>query len=59
LYAVRDGAHLTLRYADFLATRLVLRPLNIAFPVDLLEVGQEDSPSELIAGRVALIINEL
>ena len=59
LYAVRDGAHLTLRYADFLATRLVLRPLNIAFPVDLLEVSQENSPSELIAGRVALIINEL
>jgi hypothetical protein len=59
LYAVRDGAHLTLRYADFLATRLVLRPLNIAFPVDLIEVSPEDSPSELIAGRVALIINEL
>jgi len=59
LYAVRDGAHLTLRYADFLATRLVLRPLNIAFPVELLEISQEDTPSELIAGRVALIINEL
>ncbi len=58
LYAVRDGAHLTLRYADFLATRLVLRPLNLAFPVDLIEVSHEMSPSEFIAGRVALIINE-
>ena len=33
LYAVRHGAHLTLRYVDFLASRLVLRPHNIAFPV--------------------------
>ena len=59
LYAVRDGAHLTLRYVDFLANRLVLRPLNIAFPVDLIEVGAGESPSDLIAGRVVLILNEL
>jgi hypothetical protein len=59
LYAVRHGAHLTLRYVDFLSGRLVLRPHNIAFPVDLLEVDPEGSPSDLIAGRVAIIINEL
>jgi len=59
LYAVRHGAHLTLRYVDFLATRLVLRPHNIAFPVDLIEVSPGESPADLIAGRVALIINEL
>jgi hypothetical protein len=58
LYAVKAGAHLVLRYADFLATRLVLRPLNIAFPVDLIEVDPEQSPNEWIAGRVALILNE-
>jgi transcriptional regulator with XRE-family HTH domain len=58
LYAVRHGAHLTLRYVDFVSNRLVLRPHNIAFPVDLLEIDPGESPSELIAGRVALIMNE-
>ena len=59
LYAVRHGAHLTLRYVDFVANRLVLRPHNIAFPVDLIEIGPGESPADLIAGRVALIVNEL
>jgi transcriptional regulator with XRE-family HTH domain len=59
LYAVRHGAHLTLRYADFLSNRLVLRPHNIAFPVDLIEVDPDESPSDLLVGRVALILNEL
>jgi hypothetical protein len=58
LYAVRHGSHLTLRYADFVANRLVLRPHNIAFPVDLIEVDPDESPGDLLAGRVALIINE-
>jgi hypothetical protein len=34
LYATRHGAHLTVRYADFLSNRLVLRPYNIASPVE-------------------------
>jgi hypothetical protein len=59
LYAVRCGAHLTLRYVDFISNRLVLRPHNIAFPVDLIEVDPGESPSDLLAGRVALILNEL
>jgi transcriptional regulator with XRE-family HTH domain len=58
LYAVRHGSHLTLRYVDFSANRLILRPHNIAFPVDLIEVDSGLPPSELIAGRVALILNE-
>jgi hypothetical protein len=59
LYAVREGAHLALRYVDFLANRLVLRPHNIAFPVDLIEVGPGETPADQITGRVALILNEL
>ena len=59
LYAVRNGAHLALRYVDFLANRLVLRPHNIAFPVDLMEVSPGESPADLIVGRVALILNEI
>jgi hypothetical protein len=59
LLAVRNGAHLMLRYADFVAMRMVLRPLNMAFPVDLIEIGTEDSPGDFIAGRVVLTINKL
>jgi len=58
VYAVRHGAHLTLRYVDFSSNRLVLRPHNIAFPVELIEIGSGESPGDLIAGRVALIVNE-
>ena len=58
LYAVRHSSHLTLRYLDFVSNRLVLRPHNIAFPVDLIEIDHGSSPSDLIAGRIALIINE-
>jgi len=58
LYAIRHGSHLTLRYVDFVANRLVLRPHNIPFPVDLIEVDPDESPGDLLAGRVALIINE-
>ena len=59
VYAVRHGAHLRLRYVDFLLNRLVLRPCNMAFPVDLIEVDPGESPSDLITGRVALLLNEL
>ncbi len=58
LYAVRNGSHLMLRYVEFVANRLVLRPHNIAFPVDLIEVDLGEPPSALIVGRIALILNE-
>jgi hypothetical protein len=58
VYAIRDGAQLRLRYCDFLSSRLVLRPYNNGFPVELIEIDPESSPSNLITGRVALIINE-
>ncbi len=58
LFAVRHGAHLTLRYVDFLSNRLVLRPHNIAFRVDLVEIDGDESPGDLLVGRVALILNE-
>jgi hypothetical protein len=59
LYAVRDGAHLKLRYVDLELDRLVLRPHNIGFPIELIDAGQWESPTEPLAGRVALIVNEL
>lgn len=59
LFAIRDGAHLTLRYADYLAERLVLRPMNIAFPLESIEIRPEQSPGEYIAGRVAILLSEV
>jgi hypothetical protein len=59
LYAVRNGAHLTLRYAEFTSSRLILRPLRLAFPVDVIDIGNEGALCEFIAGRVVLIFNEL
>jgi hypothetical protein len=59
LYAVRQGSHLTVRYVDFLAGRLVLRPHNFAFPVALIDVDPGESPNEFLVGRIALILNEL
>jgi hypothetical protein len=59
LYAVRNGSKLTVRYLEFLSWRLVLRPLNIAFPVELIEVDPGGSPGEFVAGRVVLILNSL
>ena len=45
LYAVRDRGHLKLRYVDFLADRLVLRPHNIAFPVELSRLAPTRRPT--------------
>jgi len=58
VYAVRQGAHLTLRYAEVLSGRLVLRPHNLGFPVELIDVDSGASPQEFLAGRVTMILNE-
>jgi hypothetical protein len=43
---------------DFVSNRLVLRPHSLSFPVELIEIDPGASPSDLIAGRIALIVNE-
>jgi hypothetical protein len=58
LYAVRQQAHLALRYVDFTANRLVLRPRSVAFPVELVEIDPGETSSDLLVGRVVLILNE-
>ena len=58
LYAVRNGQHLSVRYLDFLMNRVVLRPHNVSFPVDLLEVAPGESPADLIAGRIVIVLTK-
>jgi hypothetical protein len=59
IYAVCQGSQLRLRYVDFAMSRLVLRPHNSVFPVDLMEIDPDSSPGDLLAGRIALIVNEV
>lgn len=59
LFAVRHGASLVLRYVEFDDGRLILRPLSLSFPVQLLTLGQFETPSDYIVGRVCQIISEL
>lgn len=57
LYAVRSNAHLVIRYADFQASRLVLRPHNRDAPMELLEMDGDRTPGDFIAGRVIVVLN--
>lgn len=58
LYGVRNHHRLSVRYVDFLAGRLVLRTHRPEIPVDVVEPLGEESPNDLLIGRVALIVNE-
>jgi hypothetical protein len=59
LYAVRAGALMVFRYVTFEVDRLVLRPRNLSYPVELLDLGPNEAPSEPIVGRVCVCISEL
>jgi hypothetical protein len=58
LFAIRDGPALKVRFAEVVSNRLVLRPLHIGFPIDLLEIEPGETPADLITGRIVLILNE-
>jgi hypothetical protein len=58
VYAMRTNGRLKLRYVDFQLNRIVLRPHNRAFPIELLELAPRQSPDDLIVGRVALVVCE-
>jgi transcriptional regulator with XRE-family HTH domain len=59
LYAVRHEKQLKLRYIEVHSNRLVLRPQNHTFPVDVMELRPNELPGDNVVGRVALIVNEL
>jgi hypothetical protein len=59
LYGVRAGAGLVLRYVEFDAGNLILRPLALNFPVLLLPIAPHETPSDYIVGRVCLVVSEL
>ncbi len=59
LYAVRNHQRLSIRYVDFLASRILLRAHKPEIPAEILEPLGEESPNDLLIGRVALLLNEL
>jgi hypothetical protein len=54
IFAVRVGNALHFRLAQFENNRLILRPLELDAPVQLLALGPHEVPSDLIIGRVCL-----
>jgi len=59
LFAVNVANSLSFRYVSFDSDRLILRPLALDHPVELLSLGPTQSPSSLIVGRVCVCISEL
>jgi hypothetical protein len=59
IYAVRVGARFLFRHVSFESSRLILRPRAFDYPVELIDLAPQDSPSDLIVGRVCLCIAEL
>lgn len=59
LYAVRHDQHLKLRYVERELHHLVLRTLSVDVPVELIDLNQWNVSDDLLAGRVAFLLNEL
>jgi hypothetical protein len=59
VFAVRVGNTLQFRLAEFENNRLILRPIEINYPVQLLTLGPHEAPSDLIVGRVCLVVAPL
>jgi transcriptional regulator with XRE-family HTH domain len=58
LFALRIGAKVLLRFVTFDATRLLLRPYSLEFPVEVVEVSLYGSLTDILIGRVCLHISE-
>lgn len=59
VYAVRSGSQLVFRHVSFEASRLVLRPRVLDHPLDVIQLAPEESPSDLLVGRICLCVSEL
>jgi len=56
VYAVRDGDLLRFRYLEKASRTLVLRPANLAYPVELIQPEPGKTYRDLLIGRVFLMI---
>lgn len=58
-YAIRFGSSLLLRFVDFDENHLILRPYARSFPVTLLPVPPNTSPTDQIIGRICFVLSDL
>jgi hypothetical protein len=58
IYAVNAGNRLVFSYASFDSSSIILRPHAIDSPVEILNIGSDNSPSDSIIGRVCICISE-
>jgi hypothetical protein len=63
LYAVRAGSgageRLAMRYVELDGGKLVLRPLALAVPVQVVTLGPQETAADYIVGRVCVVVSEL
>lgn len=59
IYAVNANNSLLFRYVGYEANRVILRSHVFEYPVELLRLGADQSPSDCIIGRVCAAITEL
>lgn len=59
VYAVRSGPQMVFRHVTFESSRLILRPRVLDYPIDVMELASEDSPSDHLVGRICLCVSEL
>ncbi|MFP5229410.1 MAG: helix-turn-helix domain-containing protein [Acidobacteriota bacterium] len=59
LYAIRAGTHLIFRHVSFESNRLVLRPRALEHPIEVIELAAQETPADLVVGRVCLCISEI
>jgi transcriptional regulator with XRE-family HTH domain len=59
IYAVRSGSMLMLRYVDFDARHLILRPFLREFPVQLIGLREGESPADYVVGRICMVVAEV
>ena len=58
MYAVRYGSGWTIKYVEMSGKSLVLRPENKEYPVSVVQVGENESATDYVLGRVAHVAIE-
>jgi hypothetical protein len=58
LYAIRSGSSLLIRFAETDQNHLILRPHSPAYPIQLIPLTPNESPSDYIVGRICMVFSE-
>ncbi len=59
LFAIRYGASLQVRFADFEENHIILRPYARSFPIQLIAMRADGVPADYIVGRICILLCEL